>query len=141
MSNASRPCPCCHGTGVHQEHAVTPMRELRWTLSSDQHTGSHVTLVGEINELTNLDRLSALPRPVRFDLSGVPYVNTMGALYLLVRHTRLDCAVAGDYVQVACAVECGFEQSEHSRWLLLDDRVGHGLQRDVPVRRFHRRRA
>ncbi len=76
-----------------------PTRELRWTLSSDHRTGSHVTLVGEINEQTNLDRLSALPRPVRFDLSGVPYVNTMGALYLL----RLIESLGGTIIGERCS--------------------------------------
>jgi hypothetical protein len=99
MATDGRPCPFCKGTGTYREaHAEKP-RELRWTIASDQTTGSHVSLSGEITETANLDRLHRLPHPVVLDLQNVRYLNTMGSLSLI----RLIESLGGGVTAERCS--------------------------------------
>jgi hypothetical protein len=99
MASDGRPCPFCNGTGIYHDAPATAPRELRWTLSSDRVTGTHVTMVGEVTEHANLDALSELPRPIILDMSGVRYLNTMGAMALV----RLVETIGGGITAERCS--------------------------------------
>src|SRR5438105_986607 len=97
--SGERPCPFCHGTGKYREPDSTAPRELRWTVASDDVTGSHVALTGEITEHADLDGLVELARPVVLDLGGVRYINTAGSSSLV----RLVEALRGDITGERCS--------------------------------------
>lgn len=81
---AERPCPFCKGTGRYKDADAGAPRELRWTVATDSdETGSRVTLLGEVTEQANLEKLFTLPQPVVLDLAGVRYINTPGSLALV----------------------------------------------------------
>jgi len=78
-----RPCPFCQGTGKYRDGDAGSPRDLRWTVATDHHTGTHVCLIGEITEQAKVAGLRELPRPLVLDLSGVRYINTAGSLWLV----------------------------------------------------------
>ena len=78
-----RPCPFCQGTGKYRDGDAQSPRDLRWTVATDHHTGTHVCLIGEITENARVAGLRELPRPLVLDLSGVRYINTAGSLWLV----------------------------------------------------------
>jgi hypothetical protein len=91
-----RTCPFCNGTGQYRDPEPMTPRSLRWTISSERATGSHVTLVGELTEQANLEALKELPGPVVLDLAGVRYINTAGSQQLCATIEAMYGPVAGE---------------------------------------------